>query len=271
MRRLAAVLLGSLFFADAANAASAASRVLLDDFESVAGWSAHPSDGVNLIIGQDAGVHGKAIRFDVEFTRGAGYAVARKAFDVPLPPNYRFRFAIKGDIPTENLEFKLIDSTGANVWWLNRRDFTFPVVWDSLSTKQRQIEFAWGPIGGGELARVAAIEFAITAGSGGRGTVWLDDFTLEPLPPADAPAPPPITRVSSAVKQAPAALAVDADSLSSVAKDEVIVAKVKVAVAKDEVIVAKMKVAVAKDEVIVAKMKVMTPSGRVPPKPLVEF
>ncbi|MEP7028316.1 MAG: discoidin domain-containing protein, partial [Candidatus Eisenbacteria bacterium] len=142
---------------------------------------------------------------------------ARRDFATPLvlPPNYRFRFAIKGDLGPENLEFKLIDSTGANVWWMNRRDFTFPRDWQAISTRKRQIEFAWGPGGGGELARAAAIEIAITAGSGGQGTVWLDDFTLEPLPPADAPAPAPLARASSAARGAPAALALDADSLTA--------------------------------------------------------
>ena len=167
----------------AAPAAAAEPRVLVDDFEDPSGWTAHPSDGVELTIGRDQGVHGKALRLDFRFVRGGGYAVARKAFDVPLPPDYRFHLAVKGATGPQNFEFKLIDSTGANVWWNNRRDFVFPTTWDSLSTKKRKIEFAWGPIGGGTLGRIAAIEFAVTAGSGGQGTVWLDDLTLEPLPP----------------------------------------------------------------------------------------
>ena len=33
------------------------------------------------------------------------------------------------------------------------------------------------------MKRVAAIEFAITAGTGGKGTVWIDDLKLTPLDP----------------------------------------------------------------------------------------
>jgi hypothetical protein len=183
-----------------ASPAAAAPRVLVDDFEDASGWSAHPADGVELAIGQDEGVHGKALRLDFRFVRGGGYAVARKAFDVPLPADYRFHLAVRGATGPQNFEFKLIDSTGANVWWNNRRDFDFPTAWDSLSTKKRKIEFAWGPIGGGTLGRIAAIEFAITAGSGGQGTVWLDDLTLEPLPPPIIPPPAPrVTRTARAV------------------------------------------------------------------------
>lgn len=183
-----------------AGAAAAAPRVLVDDFENVSGWSAVPSDGVELVIGQDEGVHGRAMRLDFKFLRGGGYAVARKTFDVPLPADYRFHLAVRGATGPQNFEFKLIDSTGANVWWNNRRDFAFPTRWDSLSTKKRKIEFAWGPAGGGTLGRIAAIEFAVTAGSGGTGTVWLDDLTLEPLPPPIVPPPAPrVTRTAHAV------------------------------------------------------------------------
>jgi len=168
-------------------------RVVVDDFENPALWQAQPAAGVELAIGSDAGVHGKALRLDVNFTRGSGYAVAHRAVSLDLPANYRFHFAVRGAIPPEDLEFKLIDSTGTNVWWMNRRGFAYPTAWDSLITRKRQVEFAWGPAGGGELHHISAIEIAITAGKGGRGTVWLDDMTLEELPPADA-APPPVVR-----------------------------------------------------------------------------
>ncbi|HUP63427.1 MAG TPA: coagulation factor 5/8 type domain-containing protein [Thermoanaerobaculia bacterium] len=77
----------------------------------------------------------------------------------------------------------MIDASGENVWWLNRRDFDFPRDWTTIRTKKRQIEFAWGPLGGGELKHVAAIEIVVTAGSGGKGSIWFTDPVLEPLPP----------------------------------------------------------------------------------------
>ena len=134
----ALVLLAGLVLAGPTPAAPAP-RVLVDDFEDVSGWSAQPAAGVELKIGQDEGVHGKAMRLDFRFVRGGGYAVARKTFDIPLPPDYRFHLAVRGSTKPQDFEFKLVDSTGANVWWNNRRMFTFPTEWDSLSTKKRKI------------------------------------------------------------------------------------------------------------------------------------
>jgi hypothetical protein len=184
--------------ARAAPAREAAGTIVVDDFEDVSGWSAQPSDGVELKIGHDDGFRGRALRLDFRFVRGGGYAVARKTFDVPLPADYRFRLAVRGATGPQNFEFKLIDSTGANVWWSNRRDFTFPLDWNVLATRKRRIEFAWGPAGGGTLDRIAAIEFAVTAGSGGQGTVWLDELTLEALPPPIVPPPVPVVVADSA-------------------------------------------------------------------------
>ncbi|MGH7724852.1 MAG: discoidin domain-containing protein [Candidatus Eiseniibacteriota bacterium] len=191
--------------------ATAVSR-LVDDFERPARWTPHPADGVELKIGSDTGVKGRALRLDVNFTRGSGYAVARRAVSLNLPANYRFRFQLKSDLPPNTLEFKLIDSSGANVWWATRRDLAFPRDWEPLSIKKRQISFAWGPVGGGEIRHVAAIEIAITAGQGGRGTVWLDELVLEPLPPPDANPPRIQATASSAAGEGPAAFAVDGDS-----------------------------------------------------------
>jgi hypothetical protein len=178
-----------------AAAIAAAAPVRLDAFESVDGWKAMPSDGVEMKLSIGPGAHGRALRVDFRFVKGGGYAVLHRDLAFDLPPNYRFTWALRGESPTNNLEFKLVDSTGANVWWCDRRDYEFPGAWHTVITRRRQIQFAWGPAGGGELRHVAAIEFAITAGSGGSGTVWLDDLALEPLPPV--PAAPPAIRASA--------------------------------------------------------------------------
>jgi hypothetical protein len=157
---------------------------VLDDFESIVAWSPHPSDGVSLALTQDAGRSGKGLRLDFDFQNHAGYAIARRNLDLDLPTNYEITFAMRADAPVNNLELKLIDATGDNVWWLNRRDFTYPRTWTEISTKKRQISFAWGPIGGGEIRHVAAIEIVVTASTGGKGTVWIDDLALNELPPA---------------------------------------------------------------------------------------
>lgn len=176
--------LAACVIAPSANAqASADGKRLLDGFETTAGWKALPSDGVSLVIGSDSGTHGRAMRLDFDFHGHAGYAIVRKVFSIALPDNYAFSFHVRGNAPRENLEFKLIDSTGDNVWWNNAVNTRFVPEGRTVRLNKRHIAFAWGPIGGGELKRVAAIEFAITAGSGGKGTVWLDDLTLTPLEP----------------------------------------------------------------------------------------
>jgi hypothetical protein len=186
---------GALAAPPAAGAAANA-RVTVDAFDDISPWTAHPAEGVTLALASDAGEQGRALRMDVNFTRGTGYAVARRAVSLELPADYAFRLRMRGEIPTNALEFKLVDSTGNNVWWYVRRDLEFPQAWRTLSTRKRQIRFAWGPAGGGELRHVAFIEIAVTAGEGGKGSVWLDDLVLEPLA-ADSTLPPVRAKASS--------------------------------------------------------------------------
>jgi len=141
-------------------------------------WTAHPADGVEMHLTRE----GDANRIDFDFRGHAGYAIARRAVDLDLPPDYRFVFRIRGDAPPENLEFKLIH--GDDTWWLNRRDFHFTPDFATVRTKKRQIAFAWGPAGGGDIRHVDSMEVVITAGSGGKGTVWFTDPELQ-LPAAD--------------------------------------------------------------------------------------
>jgi hypothetical protein len=171
-------------------AARGAGAGTVDDFRSVAAWSARPADGVELAVAADTGARGGAMRLDFRFVKGGGYAIAHRDLSLDLPSNYVFSFHVRGNCRPQTLEFKLIDSTGANVWWCNRRDFRFTPEGVDVRLRKRHIQFAWGPAGGGDLRRVAAIELAITAGSGGAGSAWIEDFRLEPLPPS----PPPGTR-----------------------------------------------------------------------------
>jgi len=179
---------------------------LLDSFDSVTEWTASPAAGVEIAIHPDSGgAHGRAMRLDFDFHGHAGYAVVHRLLYLPLPPNYQFSFAIRGDAPSNTLEFKLVDSTGANVWRSNNVGFVFPGAWTTIRIDKRRIPFAWGQPRDYDLKKVAALEFAITAGSGGKGSVWLDDLTITPLgaPMTSSVAgspirPVPVVRVRSA-------------------------------------------------------------------------
>lgn len=182
MRRLARLLAVAAALT-AVPGAFAQPRVL-DAFADVSAWRAVPADGVTMQITPDRG----AMRLDVAFT-GGGYAIARRALPLTLPGNYRFSWRVRAEgpggtrAPVNDLEFKLVDASGDNVWWHNRRRFAYPLAWQTLTTRQRHVEFAWGPQGGGPARDVAFVEFVVTAAEGGRATVWIDDFTVEPLPP----------------------------------------------------------------------------------------
>ena len=171
---------------------SADSSVVVDSFDSVTQWSTNPAEGVEIAVHGDSGRHGRGMRVDFDFHGHPGYGIVHRRVELDVPWNYEFSFSMRAEAPTNTLEFKLVDGTGANVWWSNNPNFSFHREWLTVARAKRQICFAWGPRGqnprngGGDIRHVGAIEFAITAGSGGKGTVWIDDLTLTRLDP-DSP------------------------------------------------------------------------------------
>jgi hypothetical protein len=211
--RAALAILALLVFA-LAPAASAQTRVL-DDFETLSGWTAHPSEGVELRISQDSGFAGRALRLDFDFRGGTGYAIARRSVPIDLPANWEFSWRMRADAPVNDLEFKLIDPSGENVWWMNRRRFEYPREWQRIRTQKRQVEFAWGPKGGGEMDSVAQLEIVVTAGTGGKGTVWIDDLVFREREPGTPYTLTPRVHSSASFRERPPALAVDGDSATA--------------------------------------------------------
>ncbi len=203
----------------------------LDEFENKNGWSFIKSDGVNLNISNEKGLTGHAIRFDYDFTKGTGYGGIQKLFPIDLPDNYEFTFYIKAASPPNNLEIKFIDSTGNNVWWVNNRNYDFPVEWKKITIKKRHINFAWGPAADHSLKRVDRIEFTIASFVGGKGTIWIDDLKFEPLPPETQSYPQPSVTASSFLKKKLPDLMVDNSNetywQSSGMKDEQVIVDFK--------------------------------------------
>ncbi|MGZ3374711.1 MAG: discoidin domain-containing protein [Gemmatimonadaceae bacterium] len=193
----------------------AATTIVVDTFDSVTQWTATPADGVEISVHPDSnGVHGHAMRVDFDFHGHGGYGVIHRAFNLALPPNYEISFAIKGNAPTNTLELKLIDATGENVWWSNNPNFVFPKDWKTITRKKRQISFAWGPTNDKDLKQFAAIELAITAGSGGKGSIWLDDLVVTPLEPDTRFFPAPLTIASSQAAGYEVGRVADADMMT---------------------------------------------------------
>jgi hypothetical protein len=148
--------------------------LVLDNFEDLSGWTAITSGESKLSITQDDGPHGKAMRLDFDFCGGGGFVVARKLLPLELPESYSFSFQIRGDAPSNIFEFKLMDPSDRNVWRYRVESFDFPAEWRQMCISNNQIEFAWGPLGGGPATTVTAMELVIAAGPGGKGTVWID-------------------------------------------------------------------------------------------------
>ena len=186
---------------------------VLDDFHDLSEWTASASDGAHVDIATDTGRSGAAMRIDFDLGAG-GYVRVRKELAIPLPANYAFKFDVRGTAAPNNLEFKLVDRSGQNVWWYNQRKFTFPADWRTVIVKQQRIEHAWGPDSGGPR-EVAQVEFAVSAGTGGRGSVWIADLRLEAREAvAILEGPPTVTAASSVADHAPE-LVVDADPQTS--------------------------------------------------------
>lgn len=174
-----------------AAAPETSTRTVLDAFEGITGWIAAPSEGVHLTLSPAQGEKGGALRLDFDFRGHAGWAAARKAFPRRLPENWAFTLRLKGEAPPETLEFKLVDPTGKNVWWSVRKDFEFPRDWKTLRIRKRQVSFAWGPARGGEIRELDSVEITVTAGSGGKGSLTIDELALEELPLQEGPLPGP--------------------------------------------------------------------------------
>jgi hypothetical protein len=184
---------------------------VLDQFDDVSGWSATSSSGVTVALAPDAGHTGGALRVDFDFHGIGGYVIVHKAFPMPLPENYAFKFDLRGTAPPNTLEFKLLDASGENVWWNRRRDFVFPADWQQIVVKRTRLRFAWGPAGTGLPRAMGALDIAITAGTGGAGSVWLDDLRLEEREPVEHDGWRPKVTASSALPGQEPALAADDD------------------------------------------------------------
>src|SRR5512143_28678 len=152
------------------------------------------------------------MRMDFDFAGHAGWAAVRKRFSLRLPENWAFELRLRGETGPQTLEFKLSDESGQNVWWSVRRDFEFPSEWATVRIPKRKVSFAWGPAGGGEIRQIGFVEIAVTAASGGRGRVWLDELTFEELPRQSGIAPRVAASASSEQPGFPAAAAVDGNA-----------------------------------------------------------
>lgn len=161
---------------------------MVDDFANAESWQAIASGQAEMKIRREKTESGFALRLDFDFKGGGGFVVARKEFAMRLPDAFAFSFGVRGAAPANKFEFKLADPGGRNVWRWQEDAFDFKSSIRPLWIKSSQIEFAWGPAGGGTIRNLGSIEFVLSAGPGGKGTVWIEDFQFEDRTIRKAPA-----------------------------------------------------------------------------------
>ena len=211
--RLAATLL-LLFWITPYSAVAAETGATLDDFSDASRWEAVTSDGVTFKCTAERAAdpnsaHPTTLRLDYDFA-SSGFAGIRRKLPLDLPANFELAFSVRGDLPPNNLEFKLVDESGNNVWWVNRRAFQFPRQWTWLASRRRHFQFAWGP-SSEPLRKASAIEIVVSSAEGGRGTVWLDDLTFRPLRETKPYTGTPTATATSTAPGSDAKFAVDGD------------------------------------------------------------
>jgi hypothetical protein len=166
---------------------------LLDDFRGVAAWQASASDQVRAALRVDAG--DGSLCLDYDFGGVSGYAVMRRELPVDWPQHFELRLRVKGAGAVNDLQMKLVDASGDNVWWMQRPGFALPERLTEMKLRRRHIDFAWGPTADRTLRQTRYVEFVIAAGqnegSGGRGSLCVARLELAERTPDPWPWPVP--------------------------------------------------------------------------------
>src|SRR4051812_33495887 len=204
---LACVLLACVLCASGATSRAPApdqgAASYLDHFDDLTRWRVSTSDDVKATLHAASGQSAKALCVDFDFGSVSGYVTVGRELALDYPDNYEFSFWLRGDAPANALQFKLVDDSGENVWWVNRPDYAFAHEWQRVRFKKRHISFAWGPSKERELRHSARMEFVIARGrEGGKGSVCFDELALRPLPPDDSVVPAATASASSTLAPA---------------------------------------------------------------------
>jgi hypothetical protein len=128
-----------------------------------------------------------ALQMDFDFKGGGGFVVARRVLRRAMPNEYAVQFRLRGNGAINDLELKLVDDSGQNVWRYKREALRLPRHWTRMRVESRDIDFAWGPASGTGISQLGALEFAIVAREGGKGTLWIAGVEIEDCDPREAP------------------------------------------------------------------------------------
>ncbi|RIL00809.1 MAG: hypothetical protein DCC71_18620, partial [Proteobacteria bacterium] len=128
-------------------------------------WEAHASPGSDA----RAEPGGRALRFEFALAGHGAWAIARRALAFELPAHWVAWLRVRGEAAPAELQLKLVDESGANVWWWRRAGFAPAHAGERIALRRASLAFAWGPASGGEPRRVGAVELAVASDAGARG------------------------------------------------------------------------------------------------------
>jgi hypothetical protein len=169
---------------------------VLDSFDATAGWSATHTDDVSATLRAVPGRAGQALCLAYDFNGVSGAASIRKTLPIDFPDGFALSFDVRGNMPPNTLQLKLIDDSGDNVWWFQQPHFSPGDAWKTIDASSRQVEFAWGPVKDRTLRHTRDVEFVIYAEAqpsqaANRGEVCFDNLRLTPRKPEAVAVPPP--------------------------------------------------------------------------------
>ena len=186
--------------------AAPAGATVLDNFDASEGWQATHTDDVVATLHMAPGTSGQAVCLRYDFNGVSGAASLRRTLPIDFPDGFALSFDVRGHMPPNTLQVKLIDDTGDNVWWYQQPSFVPTDAWRTIEATSRQVEFAWGPTADRHLRHTRDVEFVIykEAPPGGsavttasqpmpanQGDVCFDNLRLVPRKPEAVPTPPP--------------------------------------------------------------------------------
>jgi hypothetical protein len=149
-------------------------------------WQPTVSGTAELKLSSASAGRDPVLQMEFGFKDGGGFVVAKRPMSRSMPDEYEILFRMRGRGSVINLELKLVDATGRNVWRHVMKNLQLSARWKRMKVQSREIDFAWGPAGG-SISHLGSIEFAIVASEGGKGTLWIADVQIEDSSPSEPP------------------------------------------------------------------------------------
>jgi hypothetical protein len=107
-------------------------------------WLPTVSGNAELTLTMKSGPR-PALQLDFDFKGGGGFVVARHVLSRSMPKEYAVNFFLRGRGPVNNLELKLVDDTGQNVWRYVMKDRA-PIEMEAHEGGESRHRFCLGPV-----------------------------------------------------------------------------------------------------------------------------